>query len=49
MCLSVLFLATALKITAAGDAFMVRGFPTDYRLDVAALRACLAADGVCLA
>ena len=33
MCLSVLFLATALKITAAGDAFMVQGFPKDYAVD----------------
>ena len=33
MCLTVLFLATALKITAAGDAFMVQGFPKDYAVD----------------
>ena len=33
MCLTVLFLATALKITAAGDAFMVQGLPKDYAVD----------------
>ena len=33
MCLSVLVLASVLKITAAGDAFMVQAFPKDYTVD----------------
>lgn len=32
MLLSVVF-AAALRITAAGDAFMVQGFPKDYAVD----------------
>ena len=33
MLLSTFVLATVLKITAAGDAFMVQGFPKDYSVD----------------
>ena len=33
MCLFALVLSAVLKITAAGDAFMVQGFPKDYAVD----------------